>query len=378
MKAIIHRQPNILCETIEMLYMHYNGVSFEDDKEHLQKKYGLIFKRDEMDAIIKRIDCINDICGEIMKDADKNDPRLSYYFKSLDGKSGSWWDYCPAAMLALTFIDPGINGFDEAIEYAKSSRRRLFNTRFKLQGILPSGLVFTTTEISEQSFIKQLSELECSSVYKWTACELFEDFDSHMNELADLIRPFAEKLECGLEANRATWKEIYDYWEDYFQNHSISEFRRDLTNTGGAADDNFEELHVNLNIVAARYLRSDFELFANARAAHVFIGTSLNSSSRIMPTTSDIQSVGRAFRTLSEKGKLELLRTLAFKRSHCTEIAAETGINSGTVSKMLDALYHLGLLNFERVDNKFYYTTNLENYYRLLDSARELVSRPLE
>lgn len=372
MHAVIIRKPNILSETTEMLFRFCNGITYEDDQKQLRRKYLSCFSGSEAAFMLERIDTIGRISAEVCADLEPNDPKLADYFRIPEEEKDISAACCPAAMLALSFLDSSINGFDEAIENAKLTRRRLFNGKFKLLGINPFGLQVSTIETSNLSFIKQVDELSCLPAYKWMACKIFENFDEYMNDYADLIRPYAEKLETALQAHHELWDGLYDYWEEYFQSHSVEDFRRALTNTSGSCDDELE-LHVNLNIMACRYLKSDFERFAGTKTVNVFIGSAINANFRINNPSADMSSVCDVFRALGEKGKFDLLCRLAKKRSHCREIAAELDINPGTVSKMLSALYALGLVNSEHEDNKSYYTTNVEAFSSFLSIADRMV-----
>ena len=215
---------------------------------------------------------------------------------------------------------------------------------------------------SRQSFHK----VECHTHCKVSICGVY------LTVIVDITDGELEKLETALQAHHELWDGLYDYWEEYFQSHSVEDFRRALTNTSGSCDDELE-LHVNLNIMACRYLKSDFERFAGTKTVNVFIGSAINANFRINNPSADMSSVCDVFRALGEKGKFDLLCRLAKKRSHCREIAAELDINPGTVSKMLSALYALGLVNSEHEDNKSYYTTNVEAFSSFLSIADRMV-----
>ncbi len=372
MHAFINRKPNMLCETTQMLQRHCNGITFEEDRDQLRRKYLTCFSGNEAAAMLERIDVIGNIAAEVCADLDPNDPRFAEYFRIPEEEKDIREACCPAALLALSFLDASISGFDEAIENAKLTRRRLFNGKFKLLDINPFGLQLSTIETSNLSFIKQLDGLNCLPVYKWMVCRIFENFDEYMNDYADLVRPYAERLEAALEAHNELWRELYDYWEDYFRLHSVEDFRRALTNTTGTCDNELE-LHINLNIMACRYLRSDFERYARTNTVNVFIGSAINANFRINNPSTDMGSVCDVFRAFGEKGKFDLLCRLARKRSHCREITAELDINPGTVSKMLSTLYSLGLVNSEHEDNRVYYSTNVEACSGFLHIADRMI-----
>jgi len=61
---------------------------------------------------------------------------------------------------------------------------------------------------------------------------------------------------------------------------------------------------------------------------------------------------------LGDKSKFDLLCRMTGRRCYGLELANETGLSCGTISKHLNTLFSSGLLTVQRVNNRVYYQTD--------------------
>ena len=77
----------------------------------------------------------------------------------------------------------------------------------------------------------QLERLPCSIEGKWHILRALTEFESHLQELTELIRPVAVRLQTEMSALQTMSAEPFARWEAYFQDHTVDDFQNEMFNT---------------------------------------------------------------------------------------------------------------------------------------------------
>lgn len=74
---------------------------------------------------------------------------------------------------------------------------------------------------------------------------------------------------------------------------------------------------------------------------------------------------------LSDETRLTILELLKGKKMYAKEIVDSLKLAKSTVSYHMESMFILGIVEYEKIENKVYYKVNMKKYERLLDEIKE-------
>ncbi len=95
----------------------------------------------------------------------------------------------------------------------------MFQEGIKINDLNGMGLVVERQDAQEEteSLMVQLERLPCSIEGRWTILRALTEFETHLKELTELIRPVAAQLQTEMATLCAMNAEPLAQWEAYFR-----------------------------------------------------------------------------------------------------------------------------------------------------------------
>lgn len=369
-------QPCYFAEAVYLLYSFVNHISYVQSYSRVTQGVNRLLA-DEDDSTARRIELMDQIKEKVTKDMTPDDERLRYFFEILPGTDNR--TCCCLAQVMLTNIAVDAVDIDEFAAKLLELFTLTQKSGVEINDMNTMGLVMDLRDPSEpeESLGVQLDRLPCNVEAKWRILRVLTDYEAHLQELTELIRPVAEKLRKEMvplvELNHA----VLNRWEEYFQSHGVDDFEREMFNT------KLPFLHETVPEELWLCIWS-FNMFAwwtewmgneehPIQVAYVgmCICFELAANQKERPNTETLCAM---LKVLGSRDKLEILHRCAQAPLSTGKLAAAMNVNSGTVSRNLYSLYKLGYLDPKGDGERVNYVTRLETIQQVFCWLMEYVA----
>ena len=226
----VFREPCYFAEAVYLLYYFVNEISYEEDYTRICKSY--CRKGDEEEEeMLRRIREMTRVSRVVTAGLDRDDPRLCHYFEKLPGTDRR--AECCLAQVMLVSIPLDCSNVDAFASQLLDAYTRMLQEGLKINDLNGMGLVVERQDAREEAepLMVQLERLPCSIEGKWHILRALTEFESHLKELTELIRPVAVRLQTEMSALQAMSAEPFARWEAYFQDHTVDDFQNEMFNT---------------------------------------------------------------------------------------------------------------------------------------------------
>lgn len=351
-------------------------MSFEDDYKRVVQTFGHgLRKNDDLD--LQRLRMLTAIRAAATEGLDPEAERLRYYFENLTGTDRK--TKCCLAQVMLMAISLESNDLDAFAANLTRSYRQMQAQGIKINDINSIGLIVERWDESEnqESLASQLERLPCSVEAKWQILRVLTDYEYHVRELTDLIRPVARRLQDMMEPLVALNEETLAYWSAYFETHTVDDFQSEMFNTTFLfAEENLpHEIWLGLWYFNMFGAWSEWLEHGAGRARVAYLGMLIRFDFAVKEQDRlDEESLCVMIRALGGKDKLEILRRCTQGPISAARLAADMNLNSGTVSRNLYSLFKLGYLETRGDGERVNYVTKLEAIEQLFRWVMEYVS----
>lgn len=183
-----------LYETVEMLYKYCNGISFRDIAESMRQLYGASFPNE----FTRRLMTLEAVSQEICAGVDPAAGPMQTYFHRFE-TDALRDNMCLAKALTLSFFlydDP-----DPQQEAARLKARwaQMRESGFRLGDVSMSGLEFRVPEPQQQKreLVDLFYRLNYPAEYRMELLRAFSHYDESLDELLEIILPYARRLQAG-------------------------------------------------------------------------------------------------------------------------------------------------------------------------------------
>lgn len=376
MKVRVFREPCYFAESVYLLHAFVNHMSFEDDYKRVVQTFGHgLRKNDDLD--LQRLRMLTAIRAAATEGLDPEAERLRYYFENLTGTDRK--TKCCLAQVMLMAISLESNDLDAFAANLTRSYRQMQAQGIKINDINSIGLIVERWDESEnqESLASQLERLPCSVEAKWQILRVLTDYEYHVRELTDLIRPVARRLQDMMEPLVALNEETLAYWSAYFETHTVDDFQSEMFNTTFLfAEENLpHEIWLGLWYFNMFGAWSEWLEHGAGRARVAYLGMLIRFDFAVKEQDRlDEESLCVMIRALGGKDKLEILRRCTQGPISAARLAADMNLNSGTVSRNLYSLFKLGYLETRGDGERVNYVTKLEAIEQLFRWVMEYVS----
>lgn len=357
----IVRRPFMLMETVAMIYKYVNGIPFQSAISR-QRFFMNSADYAERSRIMARLQQITDsLCAEL----DVNDPRVQHYFLQASDSPDS---LCLAQVMTHPFCSLREPELRKNVADIFALWEDLQQRGYRLTSA-DQNLVFTFTKDPDcpSDLFLQIKALRFPGEFQMKMYECFRDFSASLQELADLIEPFAQQLEEIFCREDGLFREIEAYWDGVFREKDLKEFVATF-----AAPSFLQKMGENTR-VAVLLMDSDL-LTASSAGSHLnlgyntlYIGCGIPANGLPRNRGGDLASVGNMLKCLSDKKRLEILRRLGKESSYGLELAEVMGMDSGHMSRILSQMHSYGFLREDKDRLRVYYRADREAIHSFLE-----------
>lgn len=374
----VFREPCYFAEAVYLLYYFVNHISYEEDYLRAVKNYPCGYG--EKGSVAERIRELMRVSAEVTVGMDPQEERLHYYFKKLPGTEARACCCLAQVMLMTVPLDQtDIDGFAGQL---LAGYRYMQGEGIKINDLNPLGLVMERWEGPEEveSLAAQLERLPCATEAKWMILRALTDFEAHLRELTELIRPVAKRLRGAMSHLNAMNEEPLAVWSAYFMDHSVDDYQSEMFNTTFLfpKQQAREEIWLgiwNFNCLGSWSEYLDVPEGPEGPVRVAYIGTAIDFDLSVKKRTRpDEEALCGMLRVLGGKDKLEILRRCAKRPYSVAKLAAEMEINSGTVSRNLYGLYKMSYLDTTGDGERLNYVTRLDKLEQVFRWIMEYVS----
>ena len=371
----VFREPCYFAEAVYLLYYFVNEISYEEDYTRICKSY--CRKGDEEEEeMLRRIREMTRVSRVVTAGLDRDDPRLCHYFEKLPGTDRR--AECCLAQVMLVSIPLDCSNVDAFASQLLDAYTRMLQEGLKINDLNGMGLVVERQDAREEAepLMVQLERLPCSIEGKWHILRALTEFESHLKELTELIRPVAVRLQTEMSALQAMSAEPFARWEAYFQDHTVDDFQNEMFNTTFlfAEDDVPHEIWLGIWHFNPFGTWSEWTPTSDQMVRVAYLGANISFRFAIhQKVRPDAEAMGGMLRALGGKDKLEILRRCAEHPYSAAKLAAEMNVNSGTVSRNLYGLFKLGYLETKGDGERVNYSTRLDNLEQMFHWAAEYI-----
>ena len=363
----IHTEPIILSETVEMLFKFVNGFTFETLKSDFIRKYAS--KRDDQykNTVYETAGMLTKIMTDVCFDLDQKNPQLQYYFggytyASMSGK-------CCLAQIMTWLLRAYDADFDTHVCNLKETWHLKIETKDSI--MLAPGISFQYEDdaLFPANFIEQIDALQYPEEFRWRLFKFISNPEFYIDELADLIRPIAERLSVQLKTHINDIMGVYGYWNEYFKDHSCSDF---ILNFGQVEVDfpENQDMHVYVSLMNSVSVITEIDT-DRAQSWYVHVGCLLDDGISHGTKQFMTDEICDTLRVLSDKSKFLILKTIKDSPAYGMELAERLGLTNATISRHMNTLYNCGFIVAEKENAKVFYRTNTENIEKFLRSLND-------
>lgn len=358
MKVKVVSQQSILQETVEAIYLYVNDRTVEDIRQDFLQTCNEPLDEEEQQHYAQLFQAIDDILRKSMAGLNRNNPRLQFFFQNFGKKDME--PNCLAWVMLGAFYGGKYFSFDESLQECRQEFLDFARDNFshyKITGINAKGLLIFPMEEGEtpMSLLDQVEGLDLPWSSKWNIYKCLNSYDTMLEELQELIRPVALRMQAAMDDHDALFQQVVRYWQGYFTGHNFHDY---IEKALGLALSRLSEETKEAVIWLSWMGENDIDHYQGTNWEALNIGI-LARAERSKKTAGYIQEdVLNILKLLSDKSKFEIVQRLANHGSYGLELAGEMQLTCGTISKHLTTLFSYGLLRQQRVDSRVYYRTN--------------------
>ena len=273
-------------------------------------------------------------------------------------------------------MDPSVPDIDGLIEDTKARHARAIADGARVVDFNNAGVYWSTTaEGPCPSLFEQIYTLDYPVEAKLDSYRALSDFERFTDRLAELMRPYAERLSKRLGELRPAYETVAEAWFSRINSRGLDCFEPLLKLTEASLE-TAEALEVNIGMFLFNEAGFGAIPGSTGETVMLYIGMGVYPGFERGYDEHRAERLAETFRLLADPAKLDLLSRLAKKRSYCLELSKQTGVNPGNVSRNLTALADCGLLERQRVGGRTYYTTDPAALKKAFIDAEVLILDP--
>ncbi len=372
MRVRLVNNPYILYETAGMVSMYYTKRSFVKIAEHLAGKFGSVLSNKQISALHEHAVIADDFLNEACADLDMESEEVKFFFKPFD--TGRQAELNCAARVALTsFMKLTSPDFDTQVQEIKQRWRDLKKEGVMVVDFTNAGIAFALTKgRSVPTLFEQIYSLQYPHDAKLDAYRVLDNLDYYVDRLAALLRPYAERLEAGLDKLRPIYAHAAESWSIGFDNITAEQFasliRIDHSNRFT------HETTAGFSLFFFNEIGFGYEPGTDDKIATLYIGAGVFPEFTNGYVEKRADRLSETMKAFTDPVKLEMLSRLCHEPDYCLNIAQKMNINAGNASRHLTGIYDMGLLFREKLNNRTYYRTDVEAVKRVLSDILVYIS----
>ncbi len=359
MKLTVHSRPCYLLETAELVF------SFVNDLPASQLTAPGEFCIPEEEALKIRT--------EVCRDLNPQDRQLQYFFQ------GFVMEHSRSRLsnLATTMLYSCLGTFSSDAEQMKQKLLDFWakiDPPYCISAADPFALSIDTAK--QQGFVplsEEMNKVSVPEAYQLRLVGAFSQYEYHLNQLMEILRPLARRLEPLLEPWVQRAQPLVRRWEQFFQKEeNVRAFFRNRVD-GFRCD--AIELTLRYFPAEGGYYRVFGKTQTELNEACLLTGLGMKvgvEKPAEAPFLSDQEMT--ALRLIANQDRLAMLHAMMGQSMGGYELAEELGLNSGTVFRDLNNLATAQLITRDARGRKSVYRTNIEMVRQLMARVVKVVN----
>ena len=364
----ILRGPYLLMETVAMLHKYINGISFQS----AISRQRFFMSNPDYVAQSRRMNRLQNIMEELCKGLDAQDPRMQHYFASAGEEPEG---VCLAQLMTHPFCTLRHQGLRENAAEICRIWQDLVRRGYWLTSRNGENMVFAITNDPgcPGDLFMQIKAMRFPGAFQMEMYECFRDFERSMEELVQLIEPYANALAGFLSREQDLYQDAERYWSDTFRKTSLEGFVATFTSDAFLAKmsghTRVAVLLMDSDLLTAVAAHSPLDLDYNI----LYIGSAIPSNGLPRSRGGDVETVGNMLKCIGDKKRLEILRRLSAEPSYGLELAEIMGVDSGHMSRILSLMHSYGFLREDKDRQRVYYQTDREAIHNFLKLVEDTI-----
>ncbi|MBR5949225.1 MAG: winged helix-turn-helix transcriptional regulator [Clostridia bacterium] len=349
-----------MLETLGMVSRYFTKSSYIKTAELLTNKFGGLLTQSQIGELNSNAMLAEQFTNVVCADLDLESPDVKFFFKPFETGRPNEIN-CVARVLLLSLMGLTHTDFDGQIEEIKRRWHELKKEGVEILEFTNAGISLTSAQGREvPTLFEQLYALQYPHEAKMDAFRVLDNFDFYIDKLADILRPYSERLKEGMSRLAPIYANAAEYWDYSFKKMSRDQFlelvridpdsERFIENTVAVSLFFFNEIGYCYDLVPG----SDDEVTT------VFIGAAIYPEYTNGYSEQRADRLAEIMKAFSDPVKLDILARLSLNPDYCLNISQQMNLNAGNASRHLTLLYDCGLLLKERHSGRTYYTTDID------------------
>lgn len=369
MELILDPQPFLLYETVSMIYSYVNDVSILSARDRISRAHRGCYD----DTWFRKLGRLQEILEDCCKDLDVDDETVQHFFRQMSTGLSSDYIYL-AAIITVSFMRLEKHDLDGEIRTLKDNWKRLQEEGYKLSELGAGGLGILPLEPGEQhqQLSRQVYELKYPAELRLEILNALMDYDAELDRLAELLRPYAQRLEAHLQVEPWLMDSTVAYWKRQFEATTPDEFfrSRSLVDLKIPA---LNENRICFSLIDCVQIHISYGIGAPDSGLFYF-GCATLAESFLHHGDENVDWILSALRSLCDKNRFELIRRLSREQNYCQKLAEDLGCHPGNVSRNLTSLWKEGFLIRKEGENRVYYETDTDRIESFLQQVLFLLT----
>lgn len=338
----VFREPCYFAEAVYLLYYFVNRITYEEEYRRICQTYG----RKHNEVLERRVQELMRVSAMVTEGLDPEEERLQYFFERLpetDKKNGCCLAQVMLMSIPLEYSD--IDAFAEELLHTYQSMQR---EGIRVNDLNGMGLIMErwTAPEEQEPLAGQIERLPCGIEAKWRILRVLTEYETHLRELTEIIRPAAQALRSAMDVLVQQNEPLLEQWSQYFATHTVDDFQSEMFDSSFL----FVEEKLPHEIWLGMWCFNIFGTWSEwldrserVRVAYLGVGISFDLAVR-KKSPPDEEALCDMLRALGGKDKLEILRRCNKEPYSAAKLAAAMNLNSGTVSRNVYSLFKMGFL----------------------------------
>lgn len=353
MEIFVSTEIALLPETVDLVcaYVNYlNPASLTSDKPYC-------LPAGEVERMMETV------CEGL----DRNDPKIQFYFRSYGGatqQGKAVLNNSVATMLVYTGLRGNMSDLQESRAFMHENPIGNGNSYRITSSYRGVGIAVCP---EYRSLADELETIDMAEGLRLRLAIALTDYHRHVDEVCDLLEPYARRLKPLLEPVMAQIEPRSQQWRDVL---STEEGQQAFLGRINANTDTVQNLEIGMRIfyptVSSGFCRVDEGRFY------------CSAGLELMPVKEETQELSNtdiaAIQLLSSVDRLRVLKTLSGRTMTCSELAQELHMNRGTLFRDLNNLVQAGLVFMVAQGTSRTYTTCTERLERSVKHMLEFVN----
>lgn len=356
MEIEIYKNPCLLLEAAELVYAFVNNIP----AERLTMPGGQCIPADVVSAI-QEAACVG---------LSPEDSRLQFYFRGVPLEGGAGRLSCLGCCLLYSCsVEVSCSGVDDMVEALQASWARQRREHYRINGINPIALNIDLVEGEDfRSIASEIAQLSAPPEYKMQLVEVFSDFDYHVAQVGELLRPVVEALKPMLAPWVVRASPLMAQWEHYFQCNGAEKF---LLERAGVKVDEVNKLRMALRYFSPSPAPVYLDEKTGCVSFHIGVSVQPELDAAEAPTMKEEEYT--ALRLLASPDRVAMLRLMMDGPMSIPELSRRLHLNSGSVFRDVNSMCNMGLLLFQPENGKNLYCTDLSAISKITEHLVESI-----